>query len=120
MRERHDLGRTRLEVPVVAQGIGMEEVALDDVGERLDVLVRVERPLGAGHDPIIVEDSERTHAHLLGIAVAVEAEVPAGVEPAALLAPDRVRVADDDGPGRSAHVDLPGTTGALHRTTSNL
>ena len=105
MRERHDLGRTGLEVPVVAEGIGMEEVALDDVGERLDVLVRVERPLGAGHDPIVVEDAERTHAHLLGIAVPVEAEVPAGVEPAALLAPDRVRLADGDVPARRAHVD---------------
>jgi hypothetical protein len=42
-------GRTALEVPVVAEGIGMEEVALDDVGEGLDVLVRVERPRGTGH-----------------------------------------------------------------------
>ena len=109
MRERHDLRRTGLEVPVVAERIGMQEVAFDDVGERLDVLVRVERPLGAGHDPIVVEHAERTDAHLLGIAVAVEAEVPAGVEPAALLAPDRVRLADGDVPGRSAHVDLLGT-----------
>ena len=33
VRERHDLRRTWLEVPVVAQGIGMEELAFDDVGE---------------------------------------------------------------------------------------
>ena len=106
MRERHDLRRTGLEVAVVAEGVGMEEVAFDDVRERLDVPVRVERPLGAGHDPVVVEDAQRTDAHLLGIAVAVEAEVPSGVEPAALLAPDRVGLADGDIASRSAHIDL--------------
>ena len=80
MRERHDLGGTRFEVPVVAEGIGMEEVACHDVGERLDVLVRVERPLSTGHDAVVVEDPQCAHAHLLWIAVPVEAEVPSSVE----------------------------------------
>ena len=66
MRERHDLCGARLEPAVVAKRVGVQEVALDDVGERLDVLVWVERPLGAGHDPIVVEDAERPDAHLLG------------------------------------------------------
>ena len=65
--------------------------------------MRVERPLGAGHDPVVVEDAEGTDAHLLRIAVPVEAEVPSGVEPAALLAPDRVGLTDGDFPGRAAH-----------------
>jgi hypothetical protein len=104
MRERHDLGRTGLEVPVVAKGIVMEEVPLDDVGERLDVLVWVERPLGSGNDPIVVEDPERTNAHLLGITVLVKAEVLSGVEPPALLAPDRVGRPDGDVPNRRAHI----------------
>jgi hypothetical protein len=33
----------------------MQEVTVDDVRQRLVVLVRVERPLGAGDDPVIVE-----------------------------------------------------------------
>ena len=88
VRERHDLGGARLELAVVAERVGVEEVALDDVRQRLDVLVRVERPLGAGDDPVVVEDAQRADAHLFGIPVAVEREVPAGVEPAALFVPD--------------------------------
>ena len=34
--------------------------------------MRVDRPLGAGHEPTVVEDPERTDAHLLGIAVAAK------------------------------------------------
>src|SRR5437773_11372142 len=74
-------------------------------GERLDALVRVERPLGTGNDPIVVEDAERTNAHPFGIAITVEAELPPGVGPATLPAPDRVRLEDDDRPGRGAQID---------------
>src|SRR6185295_19032581 len=52
------------------------------------------RPFGAGHDPVVVEDAQRADTHLLRIAVAIEGEVPAGVEPSALLVPDRVRLSN--------------------------
>ena len=77
----------------------MEEVAGDDVGERLDVLVRVERPLGAGDDQIVVEDAQGPDAHLLGVPIAVEAEVPASLEPPTALVPDRVGLTHHDGAG---------------------
>ena len=95
MREGHHLSSPGLEVAVVPERVGVQEIALDHVRQGLDVPMRMERPLGAGHDPIIVEDTQGTDALLFGIAVAVEAEMPSGVEPAALLAPDRVRFPDD-------------------------
>ncbi len=86
-----------LETAVVAERIGMQGVALDDVRERLDVLVGVKRPLGAGDDPVVIEYAQCADAHLLRIAIAVEREVPVGVEPAALLVPNGRRVADRHG-----------------------
>src|SRR5262249_4832585 len=77
--------------------------AADDPGQRFDVLVRVKRPLGARHDPVVVEDPQRTDTELVRIAVAIEREVPASVEPAALLVPDRVRLADLDRGSQIVH-----------------
>ena len=68
--------------------------------------MRMERPLGTRHDPVIVEDAKGADALLLGIAVAVEAEVPPGIEPAALLVPDRVGFPDDHSPSVTAHLTL--------------
>src|SRR6266536_6214460 len=59
----------------------MLEVPLNNIGQRLDVLVRVHRPIRTGHDPVIVEHPQRPDAHLIRIAVMVEREVPAGMEP---------------------------------------
>jgi hypothetical protein len=103
VRERHDLRGAGGQLPVVREGIGVEEMAAHHVRQRLDVLVRVQRPLGAGDDPVIVEDAQRADAQLLGIAIPVEREMPPGVEPAALLVPDRVGLADDDAPALRLH-----------------
>src|SRR6188508_513460 len=97
VRERHGLRGAGLETAVVAERIGVKERALDDVRQRLDVLVRMYRPFGAGDDAVVVEDPQRADTHLLRIVVAIEAEVPARVEPATGLVPDGVRLADDDG-----------------------
>ena len=56
--ERHHLGRAGLESAVVAERVGMQEVARHDVRQRLDVLVRVERPLRSPDDPVVVEHTE--------------------------------------------------------------
>ena len=46
----------------------------------------------AGDD--VIEHPQRADARLPRIAIAIQREVPAGVEPAALLMPDGARVAD--------------------------
>jgi hypothetical protein len=96
VRERHRLRGARPEPAVVPERVGMEELAADDVGQRLDVLVRMERPFAAGDDPVVIEHTQRANAHLVRVTIAVEREVPPGVEPAALLVPDRVGFTDDD------------------------
>src|SRR5687768_17699750 len=63
----------------------------------------MQRPLGARDDPVVVEHPQGADAHLLGIPVAVEREVPAGVEPAALLVPDGVSVTERDRACLEAH-----------------
>jgi hypothetical protein len=72
VRKRHDLRRSRLEPAVVAQGIGMEEVSLDDVGQRLNVPVRVHGPGGAWDDAVVVEHAQRPDADLRRVVLAVE------------------------------------------------
>jgi len=81
-------------------------MALDDVRERLDVLMRVQWPLGPGDDAVVVEHTQRADAELVRVAVAIEREVPAGVEPAALFVPDRVRASDLHCRGGEAHRGL--------------
>src|SRR5256885_3394000 len=54
----------------------------------------MERPDRARLQPVVVEDAQRPKAHLLRIAVLVEREVPARMEPAALLGMD-LRVAPE-------------------------
>jgi hypothetical protein len=70
------------------------EVTLDHVGQRLDVAVGVHRPLRPGHDAVVVEHPQRTDAHLIWIVIAVEREMPAGVEPATVLRIDLVIPSD--------------------------
>ena len=82
--ERHALDATGLELAAVAHRVGVLERALDDVGQAFDVGVRVHRPVGAGDEAVVVEDAERSDAALHRVAVAVEREVPARLEPAAL------------------------------------
>ena len=86
--ERHPLDATGLERAILPEGIGVLERPLDHVGEPLDVRVRMHRPVGARDQPIVVEDPQRPDAHLLGIAVAVEREVPTRREPPALFGVD--------------------------------
>src|SRR5206468_11619516 len=59
-----------------------------DVGESFDVGVRMHRPVGTRDQPVVVENPERADAHLIGVAVPVEREVPAGPEPASILGVD--------------------------------
>src|SRR5207237_8208997 len=84
--ERHQLNSPRLEDPVLAQAVSMPESPLPDIGDPLYVGVWVHRPDCSRGEAVMVEHPERANAHLLGISVAIEAEMPAGLEPAAVLA----------------------------------
>src|SRR5437667_367047 len=79
--ERHPLDPSGLEPAVLAEGVRVLERALDDVGDALDVGVRVHRPVGARDEAVVVEHPQRPDAHLARVAVSVEGEVPAGGEP---------------------------------------
>ena len=92
--ERHPLDTAGLKLPAVAERVGVLERALDDVGQPLDVGVGVHRPIGARDEPVVVEDAERADPHLRRVAVLVEGEVPARVEPPALLPVDVCVAAD--------------------------
>ena len=83
--ERHQLHAARLQGAVIAQAVGVAKASLPDVGDALHVGVRMHRPNGARRQPVVIEDAQRPDPHLPGIAVAVEGEVPARVEPAAFL-----------------------------------
>src|SRR2546422_930405 len=84
--EGHQLTPTRLEDSVIAQVVGVPEDALPDIGDPLDVCVRVHGPHRSRCEAVMIEHPERAHAHLFGIAVTIEGEMPAGLEPAAVLA----------------------------------
>src|SRR5438270_9355215 len=86
--KRHQLNAARLQGAVVAQAVGMSECSLPDVGDAFDVGVRVHGPDGSGCQAIVIEHPQRAKPHLLGVPVAIEGKVPAGVEPATLLLVD--------------------------------
>src|SRR5262245_8070959 len=83
--EAHHLHSAGFELAVVPKGVGVFEVAFDNVGERLDISVGMHRPFRTGDDPVVVEHAQGSDTHLLRIAIAVDGEVPSGVEPAAVL-----------------------------------
>jgi hypothetical protein len=66
------------------------------VGDALDVPMRMHRPGGARHEPIVVEDAEITDPHVGFVPVLVEAEMPVRVEPAALGVEQRSPRSEDD------------------------
>jgi hypothetical protein len=53
--EGHRLGRTRLEPIVVAERVRVQELALQEIREGLDVRVWVHRPVGARLDAVVVD-----------------------------------------------------------------
>src|SRR6476659_5910052 len=86
--EGHPLDAAGLQRAVLSERIRVLEGPLDHVGESLDVSMRVHRPVGAGDQPVVVEDPQGPDAHLFGITVAVEREMPACSEPPALFRMD--------------------------------
>ncbi len=99
--ERHPLDRAgRQRTGGAAHVVLVAEEPLDDVGEALDVAMRMHRPDGARHEAVVIEDSQRPEPDVVGIDVGVERVVPAGSEPLAvdvadlIVAPDRDRHGD--------------------------
>ena len=93
--ERHALHRARGQRRErAAHVILMAERALDDVRETFDVVVRVHRPDGARHEPVVVEDPHRSERRVLRVDVGVERVMPAGPEPSAVHVGDLVIPSD--------------------------
>jgi hypothetical protein len=92
--QRHPLHAAGQQRATVPERVGMRERPLDDVRDALDVGVRMHRPVGSRREPVVVEHAERPDAHLRGIPVPIEREVPASLEPTAVLGMD-LRVASD-------------------------
>ena len=86
--QRHQLDAARLQDAIVPEAVGVPEAALPDVGNALNVGVRMHRPDRAWSQLIVVEYPKRPDAHLARVAVAIEGEMPAGHKPAALFAVD--------------------------------
>jgi hypothetical protein len=92
--ERHALDGAGVQQAAVAQTVRVAKVAGRDVRDAFDVAVGVHRPVRAGHQRIVVEDAQRADAHVLRVVILVEAEVPAGAEPAAIGGVDLAIAAD--------------------------
>jgi hypothetical protein len=92
--EPHPLHPARLEHPAVAQAVGVLEVPGHDVGDPLDVAVGMHRPDRARDERVMIEDPQGADPHVVRVSVLVEAEVPAGPEPAAVDVEDRGIPAD--------------------------
>jgi hypothetical protein len=63
--------------------VGVLEQALGDVGDALDIAMRMHLPDGARDQPIIIEHPQVTEPGVLRVGLGVEAEMPVGAEPAA-------------------------------------
>src|SRR5688572_2490323 len=68
----------------VAHRIEVLECSLGNIGDAFDVAMGVHGPDGAGFEAVVVEHAQVAEAHVCRVAVAVEAEMPAGSEPAAV------------------------------------
>ena len=90
--EAHPLNAARLEDAVIAEAVRVLEVPGHDVGDPLDVAVRMHRPRGAGHERVVVENAERADTHVVRIVVPIEGEVPPRLEPTTVDPVDRAIV----------------------------
>ena len=72
------------------------EVPGHDVGDSLDVAVGVHRPDRARDERVVIEHAQAADPHVFGVVVFVEAEVPAGPEPATVDVVDLAIAADGD------------------------
>src|SRR5205823_7709652 len=83
--ERHQLHTAGLKGAVVAKAVSVAERALPDIGDALDVGVRVHRPDRTRCQTIVIEHPQRPNPPLAWIAITIEREMPAGDKPAAVF-----------------------------------
>ena len=86
--ERHQLHTAGMKDAIVAEAVRVAEGPLPDVGDALDVGVRVHRPDRTRSEAIVIEHPQRSNPHLPRVAIAIEREMPAGDKPAALFLVD--------------------------------
>src|SRR5438132_9452337 len=86
--ERHQLHTAGMKDATVAEAVRVAEGPLPDVGDALDVGVRVHRPDRTRSDAIVIEHPQRPNSHLARIAIAIERKMPASDKPTALFLVD--------------------------------
>src|SRR5271157_5403573 len=79
---RHDLHVTRSDHRTGTNAVLVLERAFENVGDDLHVPVPMRLEAGAGPDPVLVDDPQRTKAHVLWIVVMTEGEGMPAVQPA--------------------------------------
>src|SRR6266550_1053881 len=94
--ERRALDRAGVKDPAVAPRVGVLEGPLDDVGDALDVPMRMHRPGRTRHEAIVVEHPKISEPHVCLVPVLIEAEVPVRAEPAAFGVEHRRTPTKDD------------------------
>src|SRR5260221_9921827 len=90
----HPLHTAGEEHAVVPEAVGVLELARDDVGDALDVAMRMHRPDRTRHERVVVEDPHRADTHMAWVVVLIEGEVPARFEPSPVDPVDRAIGAD--------------------------
>src|SRR5438094_522318 len=95
--ERRALDRAGMKDAAVATRVGVLEGPLGDVGDPLDVSMRMHRPGRTRHEAIVVEDPKISDPHVRLIPILIEAEVPVRAEPATISVEQRCTRTKDDG-----------------------
>ena len=93
---RHPLKLAGREDRAVAHAVLVLELALEDVGDDLHVLVRMAAEALARRDAVFVHHAQAAEPHVGGIVVGREGECVVGVEPAVVGVAAFVAFADGD------------------------
>src|SRR3546814_12144678 len=91
----------------------MADRAGADIGDDFHVAVRMRGKAGLRRDGVVVPDPQRAPAHAIGVVIAREGEMVAGVEPAVVGMAQAVEFADVD------HGLVLSSRGAEHRAAAS-
>src|SRR3954447_2221977 len=92
----HHLNISRGSATLISHGILMGDRARPNVGHDLHIAVRVRRETALGGDLVVVPNANPSPSHAVGVVIAREREMVAGVEPTVVGMAEAVEGADID------------------------